>query len=45
MKQIGTALKESPDIIKREVYQKELLHKLETLRDEVKLGHGNAGNA
>jgi acetyl-CoA carboxylase carboxyltransferase component len=40
MKQIGTALKESPEIIKREVYQKELLHKLETLRDEVKLGGG-----
>jgi acetyl-CoA carboxylase carboxyltransferase component len=40
MKEIGTALKESPESIKREVYQKELLHKLETLKEEVKLGGG-----
>lgn len=40
MKKIGTALKETPEIVKREVYHKELLHKLETLKEEVKLGGG-----
>ncbi|MEJ2195494.1 MAG: carboxyl transferase domain-containing protein [Ignavibacteriaceae bacterium] len=40
MKKIGTARKESPENIKREVFQKELLQKLDTLRDEVKLGGG-----
>lgn len=40
MKQIGTPIKENELFLKREDYQKELLRKLDALRDKIKLGGG-----
>ncbi|MCH9029984.1 MAG: acyl-CoA carboxylase subunit beta [Bacteroidetes bacterium] len=40
MKKIGTQLKDTPEYLKREDYQKELLRKLNVLKKQVKLGGG-----
>lgn len=40
MKPIGTKIKEDENFLKRQDYQKELLRKLNSIRETIKLGGG-----